>query len=165
MKENEEQLKKKAADLFYQTHGRTTPAEAGFNGIKVWSYRDWFKKNRVIVFAKDDDAVDAYIKHQNCVRTLAFKWFFVVAFAVVVGMIAGLYQVAKGAVPTIWLVLVAVLLIVVAIYVVMYFKCKPLEKKFCDEDGRLKIVTFMVDKNDKIKMVMYDPNKVYVDDD
>ena len=162
---NEEQLKKEAADLFYQTHGRTTPAEAGFNSIKLWNYRDWFGKNKVVVFAKDDEAADAYIKQQNAIRNLAFKWFFVVAFAAVAGMIAGLYQVAKGEAPTIWLVLVVVLLIVFAVYVAMYFKYKPLEKKFCDEDGRLQIITFIVDKNDNIGMVMYDPNKVCIDDD
>ena len=162
---DEKQMKKEVEEAFYQRYF-VTPDEMGLNSMMLASF-GLITKQKQAIFATDEEAAQAYVKEQGYLHKV-WQSALIVMLIAAVGIVFGFLQLVKGnLVP--YIVLAAMCFVAVVVYMTGYFKYKPLHKKYLDDEGRLKVLTFYLDEKGKWQAGVHDPKfvakHIYYDED
>ncbi len=156
MNKNEEKLKNEVRKAFCDRYF-VSPEEMGLNSMMVADF-GLITKQKQAIFAKDEEAAQAYAKEQGYLHKV-WQSALIVMLIAAFGVIPGFLQLIKGnLVP--FIMLAAMCFIAAFVYMTGYFKHKPLHKKYLDDEGRLKVLTFYLDKNGKWQPGLHDPEFV-----
>lgn len=168
MKQNEKtdaQLKAEVTGVLTKNYF-LSPEEMGFNCLKLADF-GFIPRQKFAIFAKDEAVAEAYVKVQSFMH-LVWQSAIIVLLMAAFGLVFAFWQLVNGNLVPI-IVLCVILFVAFVIYLTGYFKCKPLEKKYRDDEGHLQVLTFYLDRKGQweagVRDTRYVARHITVDED
>ena len=159
MKQNEKtdaQLKAEVTKVLTKTYF-LSPEEMGFNCLRLADF-GFIPRQKFAIFAKDEAVAEAYVKVQSFMH-LVWQSAIIVMPTAALGLVFAFWQLVAGNL-VLTIVLCVILFVAFVIYLTGYFKYKPLEKKYLDDEGHLQVLTFYLDRKGQWQAGVCDPRYV-----